>query len=196
MAAELRRESTDKRQAILDAALDLFAERGFHGTAVPQIAERAGVGAGTLYRYFENKEALVNALYQGLKATLAASLLEGFPIGAPVRAQFSQCWRRLSSFALAQPKAFIFLELHHHQPYLDARSRAMDDRVLGPIRAFVVQAQREQALKELEPELLMSIVYGGLVGVVRAGEAGYIAKDRLESALEKTEACIWEAIRR
>src|ERR1035437_2808422 len=42
----------DKREAILGAALELFAERGFHGTAVPQIADKAGVGAGTIYRYF------------------------------------------------------------------------------------------------------------------------------------------------
>ena len=52
-----------KREAILDAALSLFAERGYHGTSVPSIAKRAGVGAGTLYRYFENKEKLVNALF-------------------------------------------------------------------------------------------------------------------------------------
>ena len=49
------------------AALELFVERGFYGTAVPEIAERAGVGAGTIYRYFESKEALVNALYREQK---------------------------------------------------------------------------------------------------------------------------------
>jgi len=44
----------DKRETILAAALELFVERGFYGTAVPEIAERAGVGAGTIYRYFES----------------------------------------------------------------------------------------------------------------------------------------------
>ena len=57
----------ERREAILAAALELFSERGFHGTAVPLVAEKAGVGAGTLYRYFESKEALVNALYQRWK---------------------------------------------------------------------------------------------------------------------------------
>ncbi|MBA3542140.1 MAG: helix-turn-helix transcriptional regulator, partial [Deltaproteobacteria bacterium] len=37
----------DKRRIILDAALTVFAERGFHGTAVPEVAEAAGVGTGT-----------------------------------------------------------------------------------------------------------------------------------------------------
>ena len=53
----------EKHQKILSAALELFANRGFHGTAVPDVAKLAGVGAGTIYRYFENKEALVNAVY-------------------------------------------------------------------------------------------------------------------------------------
>ena len=45
----------DKREAILEAALELFAERGFHGTAVPLIAAKAHVGAGTIYRHFKDK---------------------------------------------------------------------------------------------------------------------------------------------
>ena len=40
-----------------------FAERGYDGTTIPMIAEKAKVGAGTIYRYFENKEALVNSLF-------------------------------------------------------------------------------------------------------------------------------------
>lgn len=192
---EPRRDSTDKRQAILDAALELFAERGFHGTAVPLVAERAGVGAGTLYRYFESKEALVNALYRHLKTLLATSLLEGFPLDQPPRAMFADCYRRLSAFAVHQPRAFNFLELHHHAAYLDDQSRACDAMVLAPLRAFVEQAQRAQALKELAPELLMAIVYGSIVGLVRAAEAGHLPMP-LADALAQSEPVVWEAIRR
>jgi AcrR family transcriptional regulator len=69
--------------------LDLFAERGFYGTAVPLIAERAGVGAGTIYRYFDNKEALVNALYQKWKAELFHATLENLPQDIPLRQIFT-----------------------------------------------------------------------------------------------------------
>ena len=53
MSAGTIKES-DKSTAILEAALALFAERGYDGTPVPLIAEKAGVGAGTIYRYFES----------------------------------------------------------------------------------------------------------------------------------------------
>ena len=57
-----------QKECILSAALELFAEKGFHGTAVPEIAAKAGVAAGTIYRYFDSKEAMVNAVYQRHKA--------------------------------------------------------------------------------------------------------------------------------
>jgi TetR/AcrR family transcriptional regulator, repressor of fatR-cypB operon len=194
--AETKREQpSDKRQAILDAALELFAERGFYGTAVPLVAELAGVGAGTLYRYFESKEALVNALYRHWKMQLASALLEGFPIDLPPRAQFAESYRRLCEFAVKSPRAFNFLELHHHAPYLDEESRACDALVLGPIRSFAEQAQKAQALKELPPELLMAIVYGAVVGLVRAAEAKHLPMP-LEDALRQAEPVVWEAIRR
>ncbi|NLI81196.1 MAG: TetR/AcrR family transcriptional regulator [Deltaproteobacteria bacterium] len=56
----MTRYSTKER--ILDAALEMFSEKGFHSATVDEIAERAGVGKGTLYRYFANKETLFNEL--------------------------------------------------------------------------------------------------------------------------------------
>src|SRR5438477_716828 len=111
-------DRTDKREAILDAALELFAERGFHGTAVPLVAERAKVGAGTIYRYFESKEQLVNALYKRWKGAIAHAVMSDFPFAEPARAQFHAFFRRTITFAEEHTLAFTFLELHHHAPYL------------------------------------------------------------------------------
>src|SRR5688500_10180049 len=77
--AEQPAPSADKREAFMNAALELFVGRGFHGTAVPEIAEMAGVGAGTIYRYFESKEALVNALYRQEKQRFADRTIMDFP---------------------------------------------------------------------------------------------------------------------
>src|SRR5512140_1592762 len=111
-------EKTDKRDMILSAALTLFAERGFHGTAVPLLADEANVGAGTIYRYFENKEAIVNALYLKWKWEIGQAILTDFPTAAPPREQFRHFWQRAARFACEHPLAFKFLELHHHAPYL------------------------------------------------------------------------------
>jgi AcrR family transcriptional regulator len=58
-SAAVRRST---RERILEAALDVFSEKGFHLATVDEIAERAGLGKGTLYRHFANKETLFNEL--------------------------------------------------------------------------------------------------------------------------------------
>src|SRR5262245_34504715 len=146
----------DKREAILEAALELFAERGFHGTAVPLVAEKANVGAGTIYRYFPSKEALVNALYQRHKGELGEAILSGFPASAPFREQFHHFGERVCAFARKNPRALQFLELHHHSPYLDSTSRSIEAQLLTFARGFVAKAVEQQVAKPLSPELLMA----------------------------------------
>ncbi|MCJ7500817.1 TetR/AcrR family transcriptional regulator, partial [bacterium] len=62
----MSRSGEDKRQAIMEAALDLFVELGFHGAPTSLIAKRAGVGVGTIYRYFQSKEELIHRIYDDL----------------------------------------------------------------------------------------------------------------------------------
>jgi AcrR family transcriptional regulator len=183
-----------KRQAILEAALELFADRGFHGTAVPLVAHRAGVGAGTVYRYFASKESLVNELFQHWKEQLGRALLEGFPVKGRPRDQFHHVWQGLHAFAAAHPRVLAFLELHHHGDYLDDRSRAVQEAVLAPARAFILEAQRKKAIRPMHPEALMALVYGGFVGLQRASWEGRLSLS--SSLVAATEETVWEAIKR
>jgi len=116
-----------RREAILAAALELFDERGFHGSAVPAIAERAGVGAGTLYRNFASKEELVNVLFRQWKLRFAEPLLSSWPTPVSPRQRMASLWRYFCEFAREHPRALGFLELHYHGDYLDAQSVALRD---------------------------------------------------------------------
>ena len=53
------------RQEILDAALELFSEKGFHNVSMNEVAQKAEFAVGTLYKFFENKEDLYKALVMG-----------------------------------------------------------------------------------------------------------------------------------
>lgn len=65
----------EKRRAILDACFELFAERGFAGTDVEEVAQRANVGKGTVYRYFGNKEELFRATADSAMKRLETHIL-------------------------------------------------------------------------------------------------------------------------
>jgi AcrR family transcriptional regulator len=184
----------DKKECILSAALELFAEKGFHGTAVPEIAERAGVAAGTIYRYFTNKEAIVNQLYQRQKSQLLASVMADFPYQGQARTQMHHFITRVFAFAQHHPQAFKFLELHHHAPYLDDESKKVEASVVAMASEFVEQNERAKVLRKAPEGMLASLVWGGIVGLVRAA---WEKRAKLDGKCEAAfEEAIWDAIRR
>jgi AcrR family transcriptional regulator len=67
-------DADTRRQAILDAALSVFAEHGFEAARLDEVAARAGVAKGTLYLYFEHKEALFEELIRGAVAPIIDTL--------------------------------------------------------------------------------------------------------------------------
>jgi len=81
--------TVDRRKQILEAAMACFAKRGFHQASMHDISAEAGISVGLIYRYFENKEAVISAMADQHKqeihdvlerARQAPSLLESLEI--------------------------------------------------------------------------------------------------------------------
>ena len=70
----MRRKEGNKEQAILDAAVKVFAQNGYHDAKIARIAEEAGVAIGSIYLYFENKEAIILAIFDRLWSRLSEGL--------------------------------------------------------------------------------------------------------------------------
>lgn len=74
------REKLRQRQEMLDAALDLFSEKGYHNVSMHEIADRAEFAIGTLYKFFKNKEDLYKSLVIELAETFHKRLTEAIEI--------------------------------------------------------------------------------------------------------------------
>ena len=192
-APKSKTSADDKREAILQAALTLFVERGFHGTAVPQIAAQAGVAAGTIYHHFANKEALGNALFRRWKEAIAGKVLSSFPQEGDARQQFSAVWKAMVTFAQENEAAFGFIELHHHSSYLDEQSRAVDHQLKAFGAGFVGRWQKEGVLKPMNPLLLMELVFGSFISMMRAHGEERVTLDA--DLLQAAEDACWDMIR-
>ncbi len=164
-----------KRLAILSAALKRFAESGVNGVAVPDIASQAEVGTGTIYRYFQNKEALVNALFQEEKRRLKSFLTDDLPVGAEPRQQFDDFWRRMVAFAREHPASFRFLELQDHRPYLDETSRELEHQVLKRLATACRHLQNQGTFRsDIRAEVIMALVWGAYVNLMKAESGGHL----------------------
>ncbi len=190
----------DKRREILDAGLRMFAERGYHGTSVPEVAQAAKVSVGSLYRYFANKDALVNDVYRDAKERLRDALFTpGLPVLDPYRAEaaqrwFEELWRRLGLFASGEPDAFRFLEMQDHVPYLDAQSRQVELAVLAPLWLAGKRLHDRASGAAVAPvDVLIALLWGAFVGLVKAGRLGYLRVD--DKAFAQAGAACWQMIR-
>ena len=182
----------DRRESILRAAAESFVERGFYGTSIPEIAERAKIAPGTIYHYFDSKEVLVNNLYRTWKGHVAQRVLAAFPQGASPREQFKTIWNEIVAFAQAEPTAFAFIELHMHASYLDAESSSIDRNLKDFAAGVVIRAQQAGLVKPIDARVLMELVFGAFIGMMRASWEGRIKLD--DTVIAATEQACWDAI--
>ena len=83
-------EPAVRRDAILDAALTVFAERGFEAARLDDVAAQAGVAKGTLYLYFKDKEALFRELVELNRLNLRRAQAEAIDVEAEPLRQIRQ----------------------------------------------------------------------------------------------------------
>ena len=182
----------DKNEAIIQASVALFAEQGFYGTQVPLIAERAGVGVGTIYRYFQDKTELVNAAFRFCQQILSAAW-QNMP-DAPARQRFHEFWQRMFAVLNETPDVMRFLEFHNHAPYLDENSLNAQAQAQAPLREFFQHARREQITKDIAEDVMLLVVQGMFSGVIK--EFGRKPAEEIAAMQEMLENMCWEAIRR
>jgi AcrR family transcriptional regulator len=150
MSPSPRRDGEATRQRLLRAALELFTSNGFRATTTPEIAERAGVAEGTIYRHFSGKEHLLNEVYRAAYRW-ASGLIAETEGPQPPQERLQRMGRRLIEGAERDPAAARMLLLSRDERHLDERSR--------------------DAAREFRGVLQQVIASGKSDGVVRAGPA-------------------------
>jgi AcrR family transcriptional regulator len=189
--------STGRRRAILDAALHVFTERGYHHASIEEIRERSGASTGSIYHHFGGKEQLAAALYvDGLRdyqERFLRVLREGGDAEATVRAIVANHLRwvadnpRLAGYLLSSREAEV--------------SRATDRELRGMNRA-VIDATREWIGEEvgagaLRP-LRTALFYAVLIGPCQEFARQWVRRrdrEALEEAVVELGEAAWRAVR-
>lgn len=187
----------DKRDEIVRAALELIAENGFHGAPMAMIADRAGVGAGTIYRYFENKDVLINELYRELEQRLYVVLMEDYSPQKPVRERFIHLGTAILHYCISNPLDFRYLEQFHNSPYgvVHRRDKLFGDSNQKDIyRELFEEGVAQQVIKQLPLVVLFALAFGPLITVARDHILGFITLD--DTLITQTIQACWDGLKR
>lgn len=149
------RTAKGTRDRLVRAALDLFTTKGYHESTTPQIAARAGVAEGTIYRHFSSKEQLFNEIFRAGLRLFAGGVgrIDQSSSCAERLAQVSTEWQHL---AQRNPPLVPLVFTQDHGNTLDARSR--------------------EAMLQLRAAIEQLMAQGKAAGDVRAGSAATLAE--------------------
>ncbi|TLM67179.1 MAG: TetR/AcrR family transcriptional regulator [Deltaproteobacteria bacterium] len=185
----------EKRDEIIRAAMELIAEHGFHGAPMALVAERAGVAAGTIYRYFESKDDLIRETHARLEGQILAALTEDYPATQPVRERFLHIGRKLVEYFIASPMEFRFMEQFFNSPYGAAhrREKLFGNKEKSIIFKLFEEALEQQIIKPLPLPVLCALTFGPLVDVCRDHALEFIVLD--EALIAQTVAACWDGVK-
>lgn len=147
-----RPRSEDKRQTILRAATQLFAEEGLNAPTA-RIAKMAEVAEGTIFTYFANKDELMNQLYLELKSQLR-SALSPLQEAATLREQVWQAWQTYVSWGVAYPEEHQALAKLALSPKITEATRVKGNSAFCDVSRLLEQAMTEGALRDQSLEFV------------------------------------------
>jgi AcrR family transcriptional regulator len=185
----------DRRRAILDAAVRVFARQGFHACRVSDIADEAGVAYGLLYHYFPSKEEVLNTLFLERWGIMLEMIREVDRKPVPVREK------------LAAIASFI-IDSYRHDPDLmkviivevTRAANSFGQTHLGQIREayrligeIVTKAQQEGVFKaDIDAEFAAMTFYGAIEQVLTGWIFGLLPQG--EEDLERAKQMVVETV--
>lgn len=188
--------TNDKRCAIMRATLELVAEQGFHGAPMALVAERAGVAVGTIYRYFESKDVLINEIYHYLVERFFTAVMEHYPENDSVHNRFLHIAKVTVRYFTATPLEFRFVEQFHNSPYGVAhrREKFFGKKDKDVITELFTEAQRAGIVKDFPLPVLFALSFGPLLDICRDHILHFIDLD--DALIDRCVEACWDALRR
>jgi TetR/AcrR family fatty acid metabolism transcriptional regulator len=159
------RASGEKFQRILDAAVAVFAEKGFHVARVADIASLAGVADGTVYLYFKNKEEiLMTAINTAFDAFINRARAELSQLSSPAEKLRRLAHMHLEALGANRNMAVVLqMELRQSARFLGPFSHDHMVEYLGLVREAIRQGQAEGVFRpDLNEKIAANCFFGAL----------------------------------
>ncbi|EIZ0686927.1 TPA: TetR/AcrR family transcriptional regulator [Vibrio parahaemolyticus] len=185
--------AVDKRDQILTAAEQLIAESGFQGLSMQKLANEAGVAAGTIYRYFSDKEHLLEEVRLNVAKRIASAVQAGVNDDMPLKERYRTMWLNIWNLAGSNLNA-ISNRVQYDSLPCTTRNKTweLERKMFAQVDRLFNQGKEEGVLKPLDNEVLSGLSFEASVALARKHALGFyqLDDDALEAAIEAS----WDAI--
>ncbi|MER2027366.1 MAG: TetR/AcrR family transcriptional regulator [Lachnospiraceae bacterium] len=177
------------KDRILDAALTLFAENGYNGTSVEQIAKAVGIKAPSLYKHYKSKEGILNALIDSAEVRYEEMFGSERNIGKipESREEFINITMGRISFTMRDPiirktRMFLVQEQFRNERTSEVTTRHQLDGIQGMFAKILKEMMDKGLVKEDDPALLSAeLTAPAVLQIARSDRQPQCEKDALES---------------
>jgi AcrR family transcriptional regulator len=184
----------DKKEKLLQAALHLFVEFGFHNTPTSKIAREAGIANGTLFYFFPTKDALVKALYLDLKSQLATHTAETIRHQTDLRAMMQGYYTATLTWALQNRTAFRFMEQFNSSPYLHQLAEEEIQKHIKPLLALLEKGMHDKIIKQMDVDIIFTLISGHTFSINQYLVAKQLSKEAQDKVIHNTFNLLWDMI--
>ena len=183
----------DKRKSIFRATLRLISANGFHGTPMSQIAKEAGVSTGIIYHYFENKTELLNLLYHNIKKNCARHVLKSMKDELPTEEKLKQIFANIFHYYIEHWDELSFMEQYENSPLINEATHKKASDLLTPVFNIFERAQKENNLKPLRTEILITLSFGAVASLAKLYMSRKIPFDN--ALIDNEIEAVWDMIK-
>jgi AcrR family transcriptional regulator len=176
----------DTRQRVLNAALEVFAQRGYHAATVEEIAERAGMTKGAVYYWFRDKDDLASDLQADLWTTIAAEAQHYLDPAGTTPDNLKLAFRTYLVSLSDHAEARFFLRDCWAVPALDAAGRLQQEAGVVLVQRLVEAGIADGELVDVDAETFTRV----LLGAFAEATLHVLTSGKSEQAIEVVERLI------
>ena len=158
----------ERKQQILNHALDLFVEKGYHATHTSEISEKVGIASGTLFNYFERKEDIINDLYIQIKTEIFSKIFTSKETEEHIFSFLKRVWMNFVLWGLKNYNKVLFLCQMEDSPIISSEIKSKVEEQKTDYMSTYQEAVDQGFLKPNIPVGLdMLLYYNGIITTIK-----------------------------
>ncbi|MEW8508447.1 MAG: TetR/AcrR family transcriptional regulator [Candidatus Thiodiazotropha sp.] len=186
-------ENTSVRKRILDTALDLFVERGFHNVSIHDIQKQANVSIGSIYNHFGGKEGVAKALYYHLIEEMEELVGDVVAEGLDYRESCNRIIYMLFEYTETKRNIIAFVLHAKHHEFLPEEPPICSSTPFKTMRDIVQRGMDSGEIREGDPWVIASTVFGGAIRLIHLRLDG-VLKEPLPSLYQQLIDSMWDGV--